>query len=276
MNATPGFASPSSRPEVGRICPSGKIGTTRPSSRARRPPASRRVVAVAADGDAAADPAERAEEPEVVKLLGDQEPEEPAGRRLEEHVVDAAGVVADQDRRALARARGRASMTSSRCQKRSRRRSATRGRGPRPGSRPARRRGISSQGARSRAGARTKATQGLMATRSSVEGRAEAVADRAIRGSCPSSIIEPTDSVERPGRRGRTVEVAAQRGGARARRGGRGGPRRRPTRRPGSSARGRRMISWSPSTEQLLLARPAAEVATEGPKFVAAITRRPG
>jgi hypothetical protein len=35
MNAAPGFGSPSTRPDVGMIRPSGKIGTTRPSFSAR-------------------------------------------------------------------------------------------------------------------------------------------------------------------------------------------------------------------------------------------------
>ena len=80
MNDAPGFPSPISSPDLGRIRPSGKIGTHRPS------PSARKMLRVAARSslapphrDAADQQAERPEDPEIKILLGDQETEHPPG-----------------------------------------------------------------------------------------------------------------------------------------------------------------------------------------------------
>ncbi len=58
------------------------------------------VLAIAPHRNATPRLAKGTEKPVVVQLLGDHEAEQPSGGRLKEHVINAARVVADQERRA--------------------------------------------------------------------------------------------------------------------------------------------------------------------------------
>ena len=67
----------------------------------QRGPCGRQVAAVATHRNAAEHTADRPTSPVVEELLGDQEPEDPTARRLQEHRVNRRGVVGDQNRRPM-------------------------------------------------------------------------------------------------------------------------------------------------------------------------------